>query len=70
MIHNFNIVIGGKQIGVTVNKKSYWGTYKMAAGPFSTETINAAADLSYAYYALTHNRKIQEDLLLGKSVKL
>jgi hypothetical protein len=70
MIHNFNIEIGGKKVGVTVSKKSYWGTYKMAAKPFSTETINAAADLSYAYYTLTHNRKIQEDLLHGKTIKL
>jgi hypothetical protein len=70
VIHNFNLEIGGKKVGVTVNKKSYWGTYKMAAKPFTTETINAAADLSYAYYTLTHNRKIQEDLLLGKSIKL
>ncbi|OLN29945.1 hypothetical protein DSOL_3285 [Desulfosporosinus metallidurans] len=42
----------------------------MAPKPFETETINPQTELSYAYYALTHNRRIQDELLKGKPVRL
>ena len=70
MRHNFNVEIGGFKFGVIVNKSGYWGTYKLASKPFKSESINPSKDLSYAYYALTHNRRIQEQFLRGKPVRL
>lgn len=70
MRHNFNIEINGLKLGVIANKSSYWGIYKMAPRPFKTETINPETELSYAYYTLTHNRKIQDDFLKGKPMRL
>lgn len=70
MIHNFNIELNGYKLGVTVDKSSYWGMYKMAQKPFKVETINPVVDLSYAYYSLVHDRRIQDQLLRGKTVRL
>ena len=70
MRHNFNVEINGVKFGVIVNKSGYWGMYEMASKPFKVETINPETELSYAYYALTHNRRIQDSLLKGKPVKL
>ena len=70
MRHNFNIEISGIKFGVIVNKSGYWGMYKMASKPFKVETINPETELSYAYYALIHNRRIQDQILKGKLVRL
>ncbi len=70
MKHKFNVEINGFKFGVTVNKSSYWGMCKMAPKPFIDETINPREDLSYAYYALTHNRRIQDQFFKGKPVRL
>ncbi len=70
MEHKFNIEIYGFKLGVIVNISGYWGMYKMVPKPFITETINPRKDLSFAYYALTHNRLIQKQFLSGKPVRL
>lgn len=70
MKYKFNIEINGFKLGVIVNRSSYWAMYKMAPKPFEAETINPETDLSYAYYALTHNRRIQDQFLKGKPVRL
>jgi len=63
--HTFNVEINGYKLGVTVDKSSYCGIYRMALKPFSVETINASKDLSCAYYALTHSGQIQSQFLKG-----
>jgi len=68
--HNFNIEINGLKFGVIVDKSGYKGMYKMASKPFQSETINPALDLPYAFYALTHNRRIQRQFFKGESVRL
>lgn len=68
--HNFNIEINGYKLGVTVDKSSYWGIYKMSLKPFEVETINASENLSYAYYALTHSGWVQNQFLKGRPVRL
>lgn len=70
MRHNFNVVINGYKLGVTVDKTSYWGIYKMSLKPFEVETINAREVLSYAYNALTHSGWIQNQFLKGRLVRL
>ncbi len=70
MEHKFNIEINGFKLGVIANISGCWGMYKMAPKPFNTETINPRDDPSFAYYALVHNRRIQNQFLSGKPVRL
>lgn len=70
MRYVFNLEIKGLKLGVAVDKSSYWGMYKMYPKPFNQETINPERDLAYAYYSLLHNRRIQDEFLKGKTIRL